>query len=827
MAGSHPHKRAAAAAVSIVTFVAALAAVWLAPRVSDAVAAWLQAPPVRSRTVTLGVSLPVTAAGDAAPAGRRVAPSQAAAPGTLATAERLSPVVTVDAGLRFTMVGVVCDPPGGGELAVRLRVSDDGARWSRWYATELERGGEPGAPRQAYTEPIWTGLARYVELAAASAGDGAPAALHGVRVVALNSTGDAGAGDVMLGVVRRTAAAIAGLHVAAPAAAMTTAPDIVSRAQWGANESLRSGTPAYATVKMAFVHHTDGSNNYTRGESAAIVRGIYYYHTQSLHWSDIGYNFLIDRFGTVYEGRYGGTNRGPIGAQVLGFNTGSTGIALMGNYVDTAPTSAALASLKRLLAWKLDVHHVDPLGKATLVCGYGQKFATGERVSFNAIAGHRDANFTACPGDRLYALLPALRRAVSKIGLPKIYDFAVAPEAISPDGDGVQDKTAMQFTVSEAADWHVEVRDAAGTVVRTFAGKGATVAFTWGGNDDQGRPVPDGVYKLTAGATTPTGAARKATCLLTVDRVPPTIQGATVTPDPFSPNGDGHSDLASLRFQPGEPGSCRVSVLDADGAVARMLRGWHAVTSGVQTVTWDGRVGTSGSLTAAGDGSHTLRVELRDPAGNHAAVRQTVTVDRTLGFPTVSPRISSPNGDGVRDTLTFGFKLTRRATVTVGVLRGTTLLDTLRPGTLAAGTQRVVWDGKLPDDAWIGSGTYRCRVRADSAVGGVAVNEPFTVDRYRQRLSAAATAAVRLGKSAAVTYKVRDPYSPTVRVTVVVTDAAGSSVASVDCGWVTQAASHTCKWRPAKRGVYTLTFGAVDRGGNHEKAKVVTALTVR
>ncbi len=85
---------------------------------------------------------------------------------------------------------------------------------------------------------------------------------------------------------------------------------IVTRAQWGADESLRRGSPSYATVKMAFVHHTDTGNDYTAADAPAIVRAIYAYHTQTLGWSDIGYDFLIDRFGTIYEGRYGGVARG-------------------------------------------------------------------------------------------------------------------------------------------------------------------------------------------------------------------------------------------------------------------------------------------------------------------------------------------------------------------------------------------------------------------------------------------------------------------------------------------------------------------------------------
>ena len=343
--------------------------------------------------------------------------------------------MTIDAGMRFTMVGVTCAPPARtGEVQVLLRTSDDGQAWSRWYTVTLERAAEEGGAEKAFTEPIWTGDGRYVQVAAQRAGDAEPApeSLRDVNVVAINSTEDADAASTLVGVLRRAAATVAGLHLTSSASAMTTKPAIVTRAQWGANESWRSGSPDYAPVKMAFVHHTDSGNDYTAAEAPAIVRGVYAYHTKSLHWSDVGYNFLIDRYGTIYEGRYGGVTKGVIGAQVLGFNTGSTGISVIGTFTSAAPTSKSVVSLERLLEWKLDIHHVDPLGTGTLICGYGQKFATGQHVTFPAIAGHRDANYTDCPGGKLYAQLPNIRKVVARTGQPKIYGFIVEDPGDQP-----------------------------------------------------------------------------------------------------------------------------------------------------------------------------------------------------------------------------------------------------------------------------------------------------------------------------------------------------------------------------------------------------------
>ena len=150
----------------------------------------------------------------------------------------------------------------------------------------------------------------------------------------------------MTGALRRATAAVAHFDfgLGATAQAAVPQPTIVTRAQWGADESWRSGTPDYAPVRMAIVHHTVNGNDYTREQAPALVRAIYYYHAKSCGYRDIGYNFLIDRYGTIYEGRYGGITLGPVGAQTLGFNTGSTGISIIGNFEIAQPTSASLAA---------------------------------------------------------------------------------------------------------------------------------------------------------------------------------------------------------------------------------------------------------------------------------------------------------------------------------------------------------------------------------------------------------------------------------------------------------------------------------------------------
>ena len=169
----------------------------------------------------------------------------------------------------------------------------------------------------------------------------------------------------------------------APPRAISTAgsPLILSRAAWGASERIRRGNPDYAdAVRFAVVHHTAGRSSYTRAQSASIVRGVQRYHVLANGWNDIGYNFLVDKYGQIFEGRYGGVDRNVVGAHAQGFNQGSTGVALIGSYDATAVTPAAKAALTRLLAWRLDAAHVDPTTTFSWRSTGNPKFPAGRTV---------------------------------------------------------------------------------------------------------------------------------------------------------------------------------------------------------------------------------------------------------------------------------------------------------------------------------------------------------------------------------------------------------------------------------------------------------------
>ncbi|MET0134955.1 MAG: peptidoglycan recognition family protein [Kibdelosporangium sp.] len=202
----------------------------------------------------------------------------------------------------------------------------------------------------------------------------------------------------------------------------------LSRAAWGADESLRFGPdgtelfpPAYFPVQTLTVHHTvtDGT------DPAAVVRAIYFFHTVTQNFGDIGYHLLIDQAGTVYEGRWSGTDPIPVfqgartgdgtprmsnGAHTGGFNAGNVGVALLGDLTSVQPTAAARRSLIAVLATLAKLTRRDPLGTVAYV-----NPISGATKTVNTISGHRDWLATECPGEAFYPALPGIRQAVAAL----------------------------------------------------------------------------------------------------------------------------------------------------------------------------------------------------------------------------------------------------------------------------------------------------------------------------------------------------------------------------------------------------------------------------
>jgi hypothetical protein len=494
--------------------------------------------------------------------------------------------------------------------------------------------------------------------------------------------------------------------------ASTQTPSIVPRLSWGADDSIRRAPPVYApALRFAVVHHTAGRTAYTQAEAPAIVKAIQLYHVRGNGWNDIGYNFLVDRFGTIYEGRFGGIDRNVVGAHALGFNTGSAGVAVLGTYGDKAPPQAAQDALARLLAWRLDLAHVDPLGVITVKSGGSERYASGVPVQLRAISGHRDTGLTECPGDALYGRLASLAGAAAKIGQPKIFE-----PVVTSDGEG-----GVRFTarVSRPLAWTVAVSDFLGNPVAGGSGTGTAVDWTW---DSTSTPAAAYKWAIAAGAARPaTGSLRAGTPTATTAL---TIEGMLAEPAAISPNGDQQADESLLTFSLTAPATVTVEIVDAAGSVVTTVLDGVSVLQGRQQVPLD--------AATLPDGSYTVVVRARGTDGTEVESVVPLTISRLLGRVSVAPAVFSPNGDGRRDTIEIGFDLAGPATVRVRVLREDRWVATPLVSSLPAGPQHVVWDGSR-SDGQLRDGSYQAVVEASGEVGATSFAVPFASDTHPPR----------------------------------------------------------------------------------------------
>ncbi|MET9105429.1 peptidoglycan recognition protein family protein [Streptomyces zhihengii] len=349
----------------------------------------------------------------------------------------------------FSLLGLVWENAAAeldGTVEVRTRAVATGA-WTAWQQVETHNGDHAADPGTAESEsgrvrgstaPLWVGASDGVEVRVRQAdgsttelpegmrlelvdpGDDPPAAGNGAQGPAPGgATGRTPVGGLEIPELNQLdteaeAAASGDLVVDAKAAKpyIGARPRIVTRKGWGADESLREKSFVYtSTVKAAFVHHSATGNNYACAQAPSVIRSMYRYHVKSSGWRDLGYNFAVDKCGNIYEGRAGGVAKPVLGAHTLGFNTKSTGIAVLGTYSSSNPPAAAVTAVAKLTAWKLGLHGINPKGKVTLTSGGSGKYAKGKKVAMNAVAGHRDGFVTDCPGSRLYGKLGTIRSA--------------------------------------------------------------------------------------------------------------------------------------------------------------------------------------------------------------------------------------------------------------------------------------------------------------------------------------------------------------------------------------------------------------------------------
>ncbi|MFL5907990.1 MAG: N-acetylmuramoyl-L-alanine amidase [Solirubrobacterales bacterium] len=333
------------------------------------------------------------------PRGKRMAPAAVAAVRSAHPREAAPRFISppIRAPHRFDLVGVAREM-----RTVQIRVRDGGERWTNWV--DQDDG-----------TPIYVGGADQAQVRAPFRPAG--------RLHFVNVSGTAGGfGDLLLNSARHSInAAFISVASTPVAQALAPKPVIVSRAQWGADLPSGGcpprGPPEYGAVQAAVIHHTVNANDYTPEQAPSIVLGICRFHVYGNGWNDIGYNALVDRYGTVYEGRAGGLKRPVVGAQAQGFNSQTTSIASVGDHTSEAPTPQAQLSIIRFLAWKMAVNRAYPVTAAVQLTSAGgseSRYPAGTVITVPRIIGHTTLGLTACPGGAMIPLIPQIQAAVQK-----------------------------------------------------------------------------------------------------------------------------------------------------------------------------------------------------------------------------------------------------------------------------------------------------------------------------------------------------------------------------------------------------------------------------
>ena len=420
----------------------------------------------------------------------------------------------------FSVVGLTWlgTLPEGTTFQARVRES---GKWSSWNelhfsddhgvdATSAEANGA-----RSGTDPFMSAIADAVEVIMTNKSGIAPKDLK-VDLIGSQETKQDRA--LLTNVRKLDATENLSNSVVTPTGGVVLRPNIVSRAQWGADETWRDPVPRMGTKIVAgFVHHTASTNNYSPEQAPAQMRALYAYYTKSLKYADMAYNFLVDQYGTVYEGRnactFGDVNPcdGPslpvTGAHTAGLNPNTFAISAIGNYDTKAPSNPAalVESIASLMAWKIAPYGLDPNANASMISSDTSglsKYSKGMKAVTPVISGHRDVGKTACPGRYLYPYLPAIRARASDLLLPIIRNVSVTPQN---SNQLTVENVNVQATIPATANWSVEVTNKeTGLLVNSVSGvqgKTGAIKFAWNRTDQVGNPVPAGRYAVSIKAT--------------------------------------------------------------------------------------------------------------------------------------------------------------------------------------------------------------------------------------------------------------------------------------------------------------------------------------
>jgi flagellar hook assembly protein FlgD len=466
---------------------------------------------------------------------------------------------------------------------------------------------------------------------------------------------------------------------------IANAPPIIPRFSWGANEQIRRAPPRYASaIHFAVVHHTAGTNNYTAAQSAAIVRGIEIYHVQGNGWDDIGYNLLVDKYGQVFEGRYGGVDRPVIGAHAEGFNTGSVGVAVIGDYTSARLPAAAKTSLEDVLAWRLDLAHVDPLGTLQWLSGGNPRFPSGLPVFLRAIAGHRDTGYTDCPGNSLDTQLPQIAKEVAALGGPKIY----APVVLR-SGEG---QTRFTARLSIAQPWTVTVVNSAGDQVAQGTGTGTAVDWTWDGS-----LAPPDKYSWTIATPDARSAIGSLGAVAAL-----AVQKTAAFPATVAPG-----ETTKVSYALTAAATVTVNLVSQAGAVVATLLTAQK-PKGSQTLAFTPPPGLA-------NGNYAIAVTAVAGSKTATATAPIVVDDILTGLLSTGPSMSFTL---TRTPISLGFQ----------VLQGTQVVAAPVVPPAVVGPQTLTWDGLLTDGSQAPDGTYTLALTITDDVGMFTRTARLTID---------------------------------------------------------------------------------------------------
>ncbi len=682
--------------------------------------------------------------------------------GDAQAARRISPSVTYTspphrAPNRFNAVGPhwKASVPDGATVEVYVRTSADGAKWGEWRLLEPNHGDEArDRDGRSFGSLVIGALSTHAQYRVKTypSPRGEWPRVSDVTLTFIDSTA---------GPTAQQAQASVTTGYRTQSLGAVPAPTIISRADWGADESLRyddQGKEVWPKrclqVTKAVLHDTVTPNN--PSNPAAVVRSIYYYHAVTRGWGDIGYNYLIDEQGRIYEGRHGGKN--VVGGHGLCYNFGSVGIAALGwhgpAYGGTPegvpPSEAMVASFKKLTAWLFDMHGVDPLGR-----GIFMKKNIEPLADLPNIIAHHDLSRSSVPcnnthvdpGSYLYNRIPEIRQAVADMmGYKPTPNPAIQSVKFTPTSLYMNQDVRVDITIRNAgtglmetqgpnpATVYLESQDFEDLGFAKVPGKYRVFVEQSGNPTGEIRP-----YRFGLGSPLLRGETRTITGFITLPRTGvstwwgglnqesirtvvermgdtdvvvappgstmPTITSRSRWPHSISPNGDGVQDGSRVQATFSEPVTWTLEIRDSTGGLVRAYTGSGSSAS----VVWNGKT-ASGQVVP--DGAYSYWLLYTDTEGAPGMPsRDYIYVD------TIKPTLSSPVAAGY-GPYRLTFSVGERSAVWVRIVNSAGKQAAAFPRTTReVGRPTLTWGGKLPDGTYAPGGTYYWNVYGIDAAG--------------------------------------------------------------------------------------------------------------